>query len=92
MKKVGNKMWKALISLLEIIVRRVQYKSRVEDKIDKVLTRQDDLERRLLRLEIISAIERNDRITVHNLYDVYKKEYDGNSYMTEMYQDYCKKT
>lgn len=84
-------MWRALISLIELIARRVQYKARVEEKIDKVLTRQTDVERRLLRLEIISAMERNDRATVHNLYDIYKKEYDGNSYMTEMYKDYCKK-
>ena len=84
-------MWGVILNLIQFIIKRIQYKSRVEDKIDKVLTRQDDLERRLLRLEIISAIERNDRSTVHNLYDIYKKEYDGNSYMTEMYKDYCKK-
>lgn len=91
MKKVGNKMWKALISLLEIIVRRVQYKSRVEDKIDSIINKQIDTERRVLRLEIISAMERDDRAVVHNLYDIYKTQYSGNSYMDELYKNYCKK-
>lgn len=91
MKKVGKKMWKALISLLEIIVRRVQYKSRVEDKIDSIINKQIDTERRVLRLEIISAMERDDRAVVHNLYDIYKTQYSGNSYMDELYKTYCKK-
>ena len=91
MKKVGKKMWKALVSLIEIIVRRVQYKSRVEDKIDAIINRQIDTERRVLRLEIISAMERDDRAVVHNLYDIYKTQYSGNSYMDELYKSYCKK-
>lgn len=90
MKKVGKKMWKALISLLEIIVKRVQYKSRVEDKIDSVLSNQAEHDKRLLRLELDAAMRRDDRATVHQLYDEYKA-IGGNSYMQELYKDYCKK-
>lgn len=90
MKRILNKMWRSLIALVEMIIRRVQYKSRIEDKIDQVLTRQDDTERRVLRLEIISAIERNDRAVVHQLFDEYKSR-GYNSYISEMYKDYCKK-
>lgn len=91
MKKVGVKMWRALIALLEMAVRRIQYKSRVEDKIDAIINKQINAERRLLRLEIISAMERDDRAVVHSLYDIYKNEYSGNSYMDELYKNYCKK-
>lgn len=90
MKKVGVAMWKALISLIEILIKRIQYKSRVEDKIDSIINKQIDTERRILRLEIISAMERDDRAVVHSLYDIYKTEYSGNSYMDELYKNYCK--
>lgn len=90
MKKVGVTMWKALISLIEILIKRIQYKSRVEDKIDAIINKQIDTERRILRLEIISAMERDDRAVVHSLYDIYKTEYSGNSYMDELYKNYCK--
>lgn len=92
MKKVGVKMWKALVGLIELLIRRVQYKSRVEEKIDAIIKKQIDTERRVLRLEIIAAMKRNDRAVVHSLYDIYKNEYSGNSYMDELYTSYCKKT
>ena len=83
-------MWKGIIYLFELLIRRIQYKSRVEEKIDAIITRQIDTERRVLRLEIISAMERDDRAVVHNLYDIYKTQYSGNSYMDELYKNYCK--
>lgn len=83
-------MWKAILALLEYVAKKWQYKSRLESKVDQVLTRQDDSERRLLRLEIISAIQRNDRAVVHQLFDEYKSR-GYNSYISEMYKDYCKK-
>ena len=89
-KRVVGKMWRALIALIKIVARRVQYKSRIEDKIDSVLARQNDLEKRTLRLELISAMDRGDTAVVHQLYDEYTAM-GGNSYCVAMYKDYCKK-
>lgn len=77
-------MWKSLLKILEWTFKQVTYRNRLENKVDLAL-------RRLLRLEIIDAIRRNDKTTVHMLYDEYKK-LGGNSYIQEMYEDYIKKT
>ena len=77
-------MWKSLFKILEWVFKQVTYRNRLENKVDLAL-------RRLLRLEIIDAIRRNDKTTVHFLYDEYKK-LGGNSYIQEMYEDYIKKT
>lgn len=90
MKRIGKAMWSAIINLLQIVIKRIQYKGRIEDKLDAVLSRQNDSERRLLRLEIMEAMRRDDRAVVHQLYDEYKSM-KGNSYMNELYKDYCKK-
>lgn len=77
-------MWKSLLKILEWTFKQITYRNRLENKVDLAL-------RRLLRLEIIDAIRRNDKTTVHMLYDEYKK-LGGNSYIQEMYEDYIKKT
>ena len=90
MKRLGRKMWRAIIALFEFIIRRIQYKSRFEGKLDAMLCKQAELERKVCRLEICEAMRRDDRAVVHQLYDVYKNEYAGNSYMQELYKDYCR--
>lgn len=77
-------MWRNIINLVKWSLKQITYRNRLEDKVDLAL-------RRLLRLEIIDAIRRNDKTTVHVLYDEYKK-LGGNSYMQEMYEDYINKT
>ena len=77
--------------MVEWAVRRVQYKGRIEDKLDAMLVKQVELARKVCRLEILDAMRRGDRAVVHQLYDIYKNEYAGNSYMQELYKDYCKK-
>lgn len=84
MKKVGLYMWRNIINLVKWTLKQITYRSRLEDKVDLAL-------RRLLRLEIIDAIRRNDKTTVHMLYDEYKK-LGGNSYIQEMYEEYINKT
>lgn len=84
MKKVGLYMWRNIINLVKWALKQITYRSRLEDKVDLAL-------RRLLRLEIIDAIRRNDKTTVHMLYDEYKK-LGGNSYIQEMYEEYINKT
>ena len=90
MKRIGKAMWSAIINLLQIIIKRIQYKGRIEDKLDSVLLNQAEHDKRLLRLELDAAMRRDDRATVHQLYDEYKAM-GGNSYMQELYKDYCKK-
>lgn len=90
MKRIGKAMWSAIINLIQIIVKRIQYKGRIEDKLDSVLSNQVEHDKRLLRLEILDAMRRDDRATVHQLYDEYKAM-GGNSYLLELYKDYCKK-
>lgn len=77
-------MWRNIINLAKWTLKQITYRSRLEDKVDLAL-------RRLLRLEIIDAIRRNDKTTVHMLYDEYKK-LGGNSYIQEMYEEYINKT
>lgn len=77
-------MWRNIINLVKWALKQITYRSRLEDKVDLAL-------RRLLRLEIIDAIRRNDKTTVHMLYDEYKK-LGGNSYIQEMYEEYINKT
>ena len=90
MKRIGKAMWSAIINLLQIVIKRIQYKGRIEDKLDAVLSNQAEHDKRLLRLEILDAMRRDDRATVHQLYDEYKAM-GGNSYLLELYKDYCKK-
>lgn len=82
-------VWKLGVTLLTWILKRMQYKSRLEGKVDLILQTLDKHERRLLRLEIMKAIEKNDRAVVHQLYDEYKA-LGGNSYIQEMYKEYCR--
>lgn len=84
-------MWRLIISLAEWGIKRIQYKGRIEDKLDAMLIKQVELARKVCRLEILDAMRRGDRAVVHQLYDIYKNEYAGNSYMQELYKDYCKK-
>lgn len=82
-------MWKLVITLAEWIIRKAQYKSRFESKLDAVLANSAEHNKRLLRLELDAAMRRDDRGTVHQLYDEYKG-LGGNSYMNELYKEYCK--
>lgn len=90
MKRIGKAMWSAIINLLQIVIKRIQYKGRIEDKLDSVLSNQAEHDKRLLRLELDAAMRRDDRATVHKLYDEYCA-LGGNSYMQELYKEYCKK-
>lgn len=83
-------MWRAVFALIEWVAKKIQYKGRIEDKLDTVLSNQGEHDRRLLRLEILDAMRRDDRATVHQLYDEYKAM-GGNSYLLELYKDYCRK-
>ena len=81
---MGLAMWSGIINLIQIIIKRIQYKGRIEDKLDTVLSRQNDSERRLLRLEILDAMRRDDRAVVHQLYDEYKAM-GGDSWMDDLF-------
>jgi hypothetical protein len=83
-------MWRAVFAFIEWVTRKIQYKGRIEDKLDSVLSNQAEHDKRLLRLEILDAMRRDDRAVVHQLYDEYKA-IGGNSYLLELYKDYCKK-
>lgn len=83
-------MWRAIIAIIELINHKIQYKSRIEEKIDSMIQKQRNLERRQVRTEIFWATFHGDRAVVHELYDTYKKEFDGNSYVDEFYKEYCK--
>lgn len=83
MKKVGRFMLKAIINIVQYFARRFMYNSRLESKVDMMM-------RRLIRLEIINAIDRKDTKTVYELYDEYKAV-GGNSYITHMVENYTKK-
>lgn len=83
-------MWKSLGMFIKWGIKKIQYKNRLESKIDDIITSQSDVERRVLRLEILQAMKRKDKYTVYALYDEYKNKYNGNSYMDELFIKYKK--
>ena len=80
---------KKFVQLYKWVVKAITYKQRLENKLDNIISTQSDIERRVLRLEILQAMERKDKYTVYALYDEYKK-YNGNSYMDELFVKYKK--
>ncbi|MBO7730998.1 MAG: hypothetical protein J6S67_00545 [Methanobrevibacter sp.] len=76
-------MLKRIWAFLKWINRQVTYRQRVEHKID-------DIQRRVLRIEIDRAIERCDVKTVYELGDIYLGS-GYNSYMSAMIADFKKK-
>lgn len=75
-------MWRLIVALAEWGIKKSQYKSRLESKVD-------DIMRRTLRLEIFEAIRRKDTKTVYELGDVYLGN-GFNSYVSQMIADYKK--
>lgn len=82
-------MWGKVVNCLKWAYKHVTYRNRLETKIDNMISKQCDTERRVLRLEILQAMKRKDKYTVYSLYDDYKK-YNGNSYMDELFTKYKK--
>lgn len=83
-------MWRFAAEIFKSIGRWITHSHRMEGKIDIVLDNQKSLERRVLRLEILAAINRKDKSTVYKLYDEYKNTYNGNSYMDAIVKDFFK--
>lgn len=84
MKKVKKIMWKTLLSVLEILLGWIGRGRRIE----KILI---DTRIRVLRLEILDAMNRKDTRLVCALFDDYKK-LGGNHYLDALYEDYIKST
>ena len=76
-------MFRHIWNFLKWINKQVTYRQRVENKID-------DIQRRVLRIEIDRAIERKDVKTVYELGDIYLG-LGYNSYMSAMIEDFKKK-
>ena len=84
MKKAGRVMWRTLLSILEILLGWIGRGRRIE----KILI---DTRIRVLRLEILDAMNRKDTRLVCALFDDYKK-LGGNHYLDALYEDYIKST
>ena len=84
MKKAGRVMWRTLLSILEILLGWIGRGRRIE----KILL---DTRIRVLRLEILDAMNRKDTRLVCALFDDYKK-LGGNHYLDALYEDYIKST
>lgn len=83
-------MFKNIMSFIDWIDRKVAYKKRIEKKVDEALSFLRDHDQRLLRLEILEAMKRNDAVTVCDLMKAYK-ERGGNYYMDKLFSDFMKK-
>ena len=77
-------MWRTLLSILEILLGWIGRGRRIE----KILL---DTRIRVLRLEILDAMNRKDTRLVCALFDDYKKM-GGNHYLDALYEDYIKST
>jgi hypothetical protein len=82
-------MLKNILTLLDWIGKKIAYKRRMENKVDEALILLKEHEKKLIRLEMLEAMRRDDRAVVHQLWDTYKA-LGGNSYMKELYKNYCK--
>lgn len=82
-------MWKGILVALKGIWKWIMFKNRVEGKIDGLTKALDDIDRRVLRLEILDAMKRKDMTTVHALGDEYLAR-GYNSYMSDMLHDFYK--
>jgi hypothetical protein len=81
-------MLKNILTLLDWIGKKIAYKRRMENKVDEALILLKEHEKKLIRLEMLEAMRRDDRAVVHQLWDTYKA-LGGNSYMKELYKNYC---
>ena len=77
MKRIGRIMWGAVVEVVKGFGKWLLYRSRLESKVDMMM-------RRLIRLEIVSAMEREDKSVVYQLYDEYKK-LGGDSWMDDVF-------
>lgn len=82
-------MLKNILTLLDWFGKKIAYKKRMENKVDEALVLLKEHEKKLIRLEMLDAMRRDDRAVVHQLWDTYKS-LGGNSYMKELYKTYCK--
>lgn len=83
-------MLKNILTLLEWVERKMKYKRRMENKVDEALAFLKEHDQRLLRLEILDAMKRNDAVTVCDLMKDYK-ERGGNYYIDKLFADFMKK-
>lgn len=77
-------MWKLLLQFLLWVLKKIQYKRRLEGKIDDIIAKQAELELRTLRLELVSAMGREDDSVVYQLFDEYKT-LGGDSWMDDLF-------
>lgn len=84
MKKVKLIMWKTLLAIIEMLIGWIGRGHRIE----KVLL---DTRIRVLRLEMLDAMNRKDTRLVCDLFDDYKR-LGGNHYLDAIYEDYIKST
>ena len=83
-------MWRAIGELINGIIRWFTHTKRMETKIDLVLKRQDEMELRILRLEVLNAIGRKDAVTACALMKEYKEK-NGNYYLDKVFNEFMKK-
>ena len=83
-------MLKHILDLLDWINKKIAYKNRMEQKTDQAIELLKEHDKRLLRLEIIEAMKRNDAVTACDLMKDYKAR-DGNYYMDKLFTDFMKK-
>lgn len=83
-------MLKNILSAIDWVDKKIAYKGRMEKKVDEALVFLKEHDQRLLRLEILDAMKRNDAVTVCDLMKEYKEK-GGNYYMDKLFTDFMKK-
>lgn len=83
-------MFKNVLTLIDWLEKKIAYKKRMENKVDEALLFLKEHDQRLLRLELLDAMKRNDAVTVCDLMKEYKEK-GGNYYMDKLFSDFMKK-
>lgn len=83
-------MWGFAAEVFKGIGRWFTHNQRMEQKLDTLLQHQKDIELRVLRLEVLQAIQRKDAVTACSLMKDYK-ERNGNYYLDKVFADFMKK-
>lgn len=75
-------MWQAVVEIVKGIFKSFGRSARIEKSIN-------DVQIRVLRLEILESMRRKDTRLVCELFDIYKS-LNGNHYMDSLFNDYMK--
>ena len=81
-----------LISIVQWAIRQLNYRKRLEEKMDAVLDNQANMKLDMLRLKYLQMVQHNpkEKAIILSLFDEYKR-LGGNSWIADIHEEWLKK-